>query len=55
MSKRGALITCSLCHVKSHNKRGCHLNNQDNEGRGRGRGEEHRLIQQGQVFVLLDH
>ncbi|XP_049349780.1 uncharacterized protein LOC125814364 [Solanum verrucosum] len=28
LSKRGVEMTCSLCHAKGHNKRGCHLNNQ---------------------------
>ncbi|KAH0758271.1 hypothetical protein KY290_021764 [Solanum tuberosum] len=36
LSKRGVEMTCSLCHAKGHNKRGCHLNNQANAGRGRG-------------------
>ncbi|KAG5582737.1 hypothetical protein H5410_053364 [Solanum commersonii] len=38
LSKRGVEITCSLCHAKGHNKRGCHLNNQANVGRGKGNG-----------------
>ncbi|WMV43003.1 hypothetical protein MTR67_036388 [Solanum verrucosum] len=38
LSKRGVEMTCSLCHAKGHNKRGCHLNNQANAGRGRGMG-----------------
>ncbi|KAH0655301.1 hypothetical protein KY285_030183 [Solanum tuberosum] len=37
LSKRGVEMTCSLCHAKGHNKRGCHLNNQANAGRGRGK------------------
>ncbi|KAG5605403.1 hypothetical protein H5410_026895 [Solanum commersonii] len=37
LSKRGVEMTCNLCHAKSHNKRGCHLNNQANACRGRGK------------------
>ncbi|WMV58785.1 hypothetical protein MTR67_052170 [Solanum verrucosum] len=39
LSKRGIEMTCSLCHAKGHNKRGCHLNNQANAGRRRGMGK----------------
>ena len=48
-------MTCSLCHAKGHNKRGYQLNNQANAGRGRENGEEQRLVQQGQLLILLQH
>ncbi|KAH0714655.1 hypothetical protein KY284_007560 [Solanum tuberosum] len=38
LSKRGVEMTSSLWHAKGHNKRGCHLNNQANTSRERGKG-----------------
>ena len=29
LSKTGLTMTCSLCHVKGHNKRSCHLRSSD--------------------------
>ena len=29
LSKTGLTMTCSLCHVKGHNKRSCHLRRSD--------------------------
>ncbi|XP_060172234.1 uncharacterized protein LOC132603269 isoform X4 [Lycium barbarum] len=38
LSKRDVEMTCSLCHAKSHNKKGCPMNPQSVRGRGRARG-----------------
>ncbi|XP_060178124.1 uncharacterized protein LOC132608066 [Lycium barbarum] len=38
LSKRGVEMTCSLCHAKGHNKKGCPMNPQSVRGRGRARG-----------------
>ena len=32
LSKTGLTMTCSLCHVKGHNKRSCHLRRSDGVG-----------------------
>ena len=32
LSKTGLTMTCTLCHVKGHNKRSCHLRRSDGVG-----------------------